>query len=198
MKKNKSSYFIISFFFMFSCTLDIRQLPTPVKISEVENKETKINLSIRTFQIENELLAEIQPAWKYTFTSYLKNDYFISNNVIFSDSKNENKDFYEIDILMKPILNEVRNYWLSLPVIFPFTGYWPIHYRELEYSINIHYSVYKNHNLIYSDNIFEKDNLTLYFYGLIRTQKFENLIEDTNLRAINSCVKSISLYLFQH
>lgn len=183
---------------MFSCTLDIRQLPTPVKISEVENKETKINLSIRTFQIENELLAEIQPAWKYTFTSYLKNDYFISNNVIFSDSKNENKDFYEIDILMKPILNEVRNYWLSLPVIFPFTGYWPIHYRELEYSINIHYSVYKNHNLIYSDNIFEKDNLTLYFYGLIRTQKFENLIEDTNLRAINSCVKSISLYLFQH
>ncbi|WP_407658554.1 LBF_2127 family putative lipoprotein [Leptospira limi] len=196
MNLNKSSYFLI-IFFLFSCNLDIRQLPTPIQNSEIENKETKINLYIRIFRIENNLLNEIQPAWKYTFTSYLKNDYFISNNIKFSDLNNENKDFYEIDILMKPIANEVRNYWLSLPVIFPFTGYWPIHYRELEYFIDIHYSVYKNNNLIYSNNIFEKDNLTLYFYGLIRTQKFENLIEDTNLRAINSCVKSISSFLSQ-
>ncbi|MCW7471544.1 LBF_2127 family putative lipoprotein [Leptospira kanakyensis] len=197
MKQKKSNYFLIIFFFLFSCNLDIRQLPSPIQNSEIVNKETKTILYIRTFQIENNLINEIQPAWKYTFTSYLKHDNFIFNNIKFSDLNDENKDFYEIDILMKPNANEVRNYWLSLPVIFPFTGYWPIHYRELEYSIDIHYSIYKNHNLIYSENIFEKDNLIIYFYGLIRTQKFENLIEDTNLRAINSCVKSISSFLSQ-
>ncbi|TGM60622.1 hypothetical protein EHQ94_11030 [Leptospira meyeri] len=189
--------FILCISLAINCNIDVRQLPTPKEFPENNINDLTKKIFIRNFEFKNNLIKDVLPAWKFTLISYLKNDDYLSKNFSFIDNNTHIDELHTIDIFIEPIFIESRNYWWSLPVIFPFSGYWPIHYRNLEYSVNIYFYIYKKNNLIYSNQILEKDNLSLYFYGLLRTQKFEYLIENTNLKAMNACVNSISLFFAQ-
>ncbi|TGM74260.1 hypothetical protein EHR01_12205 [Leptospira mtsangambouensis] len=187
----------IAFLTLTSCSIDIRQLPGPKKNPNNQQTEYKKILTIRDLKISSNELSEIESAWKYILISYLKNDSFLNKNFLITDSNDLSKELFLVDITIKPNQKEERNYWWSIPVIYPITLIWPIHYRKLEYTVSIEYSISKNGKKIISDHFELKEFLEIYFYGLSRTFIFEEFIEDINKKAIEKCVSEISLYLYQ-
>ncbi|ABZ94624.1 Hypothetical protein LBF_2127 [Leptospira biflexa serovar Patoc strain 'Patoc 1 (Ames)'] len=181
-----------------SCNVDIRQLPSPSLINDNLDSNNKNIINIREFKILNNDLAEIESAWRYIFISFLKKDIPLQNKYVINENKNENQDSYFLDIKIQPILTEKRNYWWSLPIIYPVTIFWPIHFREISYTINTEYSIYKNEYLIFHDKFAISDSINTYFYGLTRTSIFEEFIEIRNLKVIEKCISEISLHLYQY
>ncbi|MCW7490938.1 LBF_2127 family putative lipoprotein [Leptospira meyeri] len=182
---------------LVSCSIDIRQLPSPKKNEETVDNSNRNKLSIREFKIINNDLLEIESAWKYIFISFLKNDIFIKNNYTIIETNDQIKDSISLNIKIIPDLNEERNYWWSIPIIYPVTLIWPIHFRQIEYKVKIEYSIEKNGDLILEDSFEFNDNQKIYFYGLIRTSVFEESIEDINKKVLEECVSKISLRLYQ-
>lgn len=180
-----------------SCLIDIRQLPSPKKIDEIAEHKDRKTLIIRNFKVLNNDLIEIENAWKYVFISYLQYDAFLNKNYIITDTTDSYKDTITIDILIKPYFSETRNYWWSIPIIYPISLIWPIHYRKIDYSVSVEFAIQKNEQKPVTE-IFDINELQeIYFYGLTRTFIFEEFIEDINYKALTKCVSKISLYLSQ-
>lgn len=182
--------------FLINCAIDIRQLPSPKEINQTLQDKNRKTLNIGEFKILNDDLIEIESAWRYIFISFLNDDISIKNKYTITEN-NQNNDAFKIDIRIKPILIEKRNYWWSLPIIYPATLIWPIHLRKLEYNISVEYSISKNGIVIITETFDINNEETIFFYGLTRTFVFEEFIENTNKKVLDKCVAKISLQLFQ-
>lgn len=194
--------FIGSVLFLFSfslinCKIDIRQLPFPKKITNYETHNDRKNVYVRNFIISNPDLKEIESAWQYTFVTFLQEDILLAKKFNINKDNLIEKDSISIDVKIKPTLIEKRNHWWSLPFLFPFSLVWPIQFREINYIIEVEYTI-ENNDSVHSETFTLSDTLTIYFYGLTRTEVYEDFIQKTNKRVIEKCVSKISLYLSQY
>ncbi|EOQ89871.1 hypothetical protein LEP1GSC202_1487 [Leptospira yanagawae serovar Saopaulo str. Sao Paulo = ATCC 700523] len=176
--------------FLLQCATDLRQVPPPTINGNTDRIKSKLTLVIGKFEILSADRGVYTDAWRKSFKGHLQSAALFSN-VITELEPNSIKEFYTIDIEMKTNYDDKYNWWISWPALWPFTAIWPIQYRIGEYSVEFQYKLFLNQNLVKEETIVKKGNALEYLYGFYQVRKFQRMVEETNLEAVNTCIKSI-------
>ena len=188
---SKLSLVILISVSIFSCKVDIRQIPAGREISDVKSNSINGIIYIGKFEVFTSDRIDFLRAWQYSFKSSLRNNRVFSEIKILSDSDTLNPDSLILDIEIYPRFDDTYNYWWTWPAIYPFVGYWPIQKRTGNYEITINYIISKNKNILVQSSITESKSTEVEIYGFYRTSEFESMIEYTNLLILDKCAKEI-------
>ncbi|MGE8720709.1 LBF_2127 family putative lipoprotein [Leptospira terpstrae] len=187
----KSIIYCIILFSLIHCSVDLRQVPPPSPNGNLNRPLSNLPLVIGKFEILSADRGVYTDAWRMAFKGHLTSSGLFSTVATELDSKLIS-DFYTIDVEMKTLYNDKYNWWFTFPAVYPFTGIWPIQYRIAEYSVDFKYKLYKNKTLIKEEEISKTGKADEFLYGFYKVRNFQRMIEETNLEAVNTCIKNLS------
>ncbi|GBF43087.1 lipoprotein [Leptospira ellinghausenii] len=188
--KMKHYFALIIISFLFQCSADLRQVPPPTKNGNLTRNKVNLPIVIGKFEILSADRGIYTDAWRMAWKGHLQSSGIFSNVYNELDPK-EVKDFYTIDVEMKTIFSDRYNWWYTWPAVYPFIAIWPIQYRLGEYSVEFHYKLYLNKDLQKEEIIIKKGNAEEFLYGFFKVRNFHRMIEETNLEAVNVCLKNL-------
>ncbi|XDD46851.1 hypothetical protein AB3N60_01785 [Leptospira sp. WS39.C2] len=185
---------ILPLFFFLQCSVDLRQIPPPSKNGNVTRTKTNIPIVIGKFEILSADRGVYTDSWRIAWKGHLQSA-GIFPNVTYELDPNDTKDSYTIDVEMKTNFSDKYNWWYTWPAIYPLIVIWPIQYRFGEYTVEFKYKLYLNKNLQKEETIVKKGITNEFFYGFFKVRNFQRMIEETNLEAVNECLKNLEASL---
>lgn len=190
----KQYIIFIGILFLVQCATDLRQVPPPTINGNPDRTKTNLNLVIGKFEILSADRGVYTDAWRRALKGHLQSAALFAN-VLNELEPESTKEFYTIDIEMKTTYQDKYNWWYSWPAIYPLIAIWPIQYRDGDYSVEFQYKLYLNKNLVKEETIIKKGSANEFLYGFYKVRNFQRMIEETNLEAVNTCIKSIETSL---
>lgn len=176
---------------LFSCQIDIRQVPAPREFGIPKVTKVKDPVFIGRFDIYSADRMDYVRIWRASFLSYIKSNRIFSDAFDASKEKAIEPNAYILDISISPKLNDTYNYWITWPAIYPMSGYWPLQIRKAKYDVYINYTLFKGTQIVAQGKVEETGSEDVTFYGFYRTSSFERMIEVTNLMVMEKCIKDI-------
>ncbi|TGM37825.1 LBF_2127 family putative lipoprotein [Leptospira biflexa] len=190
----KSNFLLILIFLLLHCSTDLRQVPPPTKNGNLSRTKTNFPIVIGRFEILSADRGVYTDAWRLAWKGHLQSSGIFSNVYTELDST-ITKDYYTIDVEMKTNYSDKYNWWYTWPAVYPFIGIWPIQYRIAEYTVEFKYKLYFNSELKKEEIISKKGNADEFLYGFYKVRNFHRMIEETNLEAVNVCLKNLETSL---
>ncbi|TGL01163.1 hypothetical protein EHQ43_18940 [Leptospira bouyouniensis] len=186
----KSFFVLITIFLLMHCSTDLRQVPPPTKNGNLSRAKTNLPVVIGRFEILSADRGVYTDAWRMAWKGHLQSSGIFSNVHLELDPE-VTKEYYTIDVEMKTSYSDRYNWWYTWPAVYPFIAIWPIQYRIGEYTVEIKYKLFLNKDLKKEDVIIKKGNTDEFLYGFFKVRNFHRMIEETNLEAVNVCLKNL-------
>lgn len=191
MKRVLSLFVIL---LLLQCATDLRQVPPPTKNGNLSRTKTNLPIVIGRFEILSADRGIYTDAWRMAWKGHLESA-AIFPNVMTELDPSTTKEFYTIDVEMKTYYSDKYNWWYTWPAVYPFIGIWPLQYRIGKYSVEFKYKLYLNQTLLKEETITKKGNAEQFLYGFYKLRNFQRMIEETNLEAVNACLKNLEISL---
>ncbi|MDF3821593.1 hypothetical protein P3G55_16935 [Leptospira sp. 96542] len=182
---------LIIILFSLQCTVDLRQIPAPSTIITTLKTKSDLPFILGKFEIMSADRGLYQDAWRIALKKNLQSNRIFSN-ILSDNDKPPVGDYYLLDVELRPYFEDHYNWWVTWPVIYPFTILWPFQYRFGKYEVELKYKLYKKDNLIKENSIKKEKTTNVLLYGFFKTREFERMIEEINLEMLESCTESIN------